>query len=607
MKEKWFVAAKKADFQAIAAKFGIDQVTARIIRNRDVIGDAAVEAYLHGSFSGLGAPSELKNCTSTAQILKKKILEKKKIRIIGDYDIDGVNATYILYRALSRCGAMVDYEIPDRMKDGYGLNIDLLRYASEEGIDTILTCDNGISAIDEIAYAKECGMTVLVTDHHEPLFAQEETTNVKKHAMCIFSEKEQRTYLLPPADQIVNPKQPFCPYPYKKLCGAAVAWKVVCELYRLFDILAEAVEYLEFVGFATVGDVMDLDGENRILVREGLKRLRTTENYGMRALIQANELDPSALQSYHIGFILGPCINASGRLDTAKRSLCLLLAENEAEAQQLAQQLKALNDERKQLTLEAVEEAGAMIEENDDSENGPTASDRVLVVYLPHCHESIAGIVAGRLRERYGKPTFVVTDGEASAKGSGRSIEAYSMFEEMVKCQDLFLKFGGHPMAAGFSLEKSRISEMRHRLNENCTLTEEDMAEKVMIDVPMPIDYISERLIEELSVLEPFGKGNEKPLFAERNLKLLSARMIGKNAKAVKLQVMNVSGCQMEALYFGDPEMFREYLIEKYGKEEVQKLFWGKENRITLDIAYYPSVNEYQGRKTIQIVIRHFR
>ena len=607
MKEKWFVAAKKADFRAIAAKFGIDQVTARLIRNRDVTGDAAVEKYLHGSLACLGDPAKLKGCTETAQILKEKIAEKKKIRIIGDYDIDGVNSTYILYHALSRCGAEVDYEIPDRMKDGYGLNIALLRYAAEEGINTILTCDNGISAIEEIAYAKERGMTVLVTDHHEPLFAgYGEEESGKEHAVRVVSEKEQRTYLLPSADQIVNPNQPFCPYPYKKLCGAAVAWKVVCELYRLFGIPEESMEYLEFVGFATVGDVMDLDGENRILVKEGLKRLRETENYGMRALIQANDLDPSSLQSYHIGFILGPCINASGRLDTAKRSLRLLLAADETEAQQLASQLKALNDERKQLTLDAVEEATAMIEKETDPE-GPRKSDRVLVVYLPNCHESIAGIVAGRLRERYGKPTFVVTDGENSAKGSGRSIEAYARFEEMVKGQDLFLKFGGHPMAAGFSLEQSRISEMRRRLNENCTLTDDDMAEKVMIDVPMPIDYISQHLIEELSILEPFGKGNEKPLFAERNLQLLSARVIGKNARAVKLQVMNRAGCQMEALYFGDPEVLRSHLIEKYGENEVQKLFWGKENRTAMDVTYYPSVNEYQGRKMLQIVIRHFR
>lgn len=604
MKEKWFVAAKKADFQALAARFGIDQVTARIIRNRDVIGEEAMASYLTGTLQQIPSSKLLKNAADSAQILKQKCEQRKKIRIIGDYDIDGVNATYILYQALKRCGADVDYEIPDRMKDGYGLNIDLLRYAFEEGIDTILTCDNGISAIDEIAYAKKCGMTVIVTDHHEPLYVDADDTNEKEQAIPVYSEADERTYLLPPADLIVNPKQPGCRYPYKKLCGAVVAWKVVCELYRLFGIEKEAENFLEFVGFATIGDVMDLDGENRILVKEGLKRLRTTDNYGWHALILANNLDPSAVQSYHVGFVLGPCINASGRLDTAKRSLRLLLAENAEEAAELAAQLKALNDERKTMTQNAVEEACAVI---DSEEKQSGQSDRVLVVYLPQCHESIAGIVAGRLRERYGKPAFVITDGETSAKGSGRSIEAYSMFEEMVKCQDLFLKFGGHPMAAGFSLEKEKIPEMRRRLNENCTLTEDEMAERVMIDVPMPIDYITEELVEELSVLEPFGKGNEKPLFAERGLQLLTARVIGKNARAVKLQVMNQSGCVMEALYFGDPEILRTYLADQYGEQEVQKLFWGKQNRTSLDITYYPSINEYQGRRTLQIIIRNFK
>lgn len=603
-KEKWFVAAKKADFQAIASRFGIDQVTARIIRNRDVIGEEAVDRYLHGSLKDLNAPGLLKGCAESAALLQTKIAEKKKIRVIGDYDIDGVNATYILYRALQRCGARVDYEIPDRMKDGYGLNVQLLRLALEEGIDTVITCDNGIAALDEIAYAKEQGLTVIVTDHHEPLFTEEASE----------AGDTMRSFRLPAADVIVNPKQPGCPYPYKKLCGAAVAWKVVCELYRLMGCAKEAEEFLAFVGFATVGDVMDLDGENRILVKEGLKRLRVTQNCGMRALIQANHLDLASLNSYHIGFVLGPCINAGGRLDTAKRSLRLLLAQDAQEAAELAAQLKELNDERKQLTQDAVEEACAAIERGEivgeeagSYEQGPRQGDRVLVVYLPDCHESIAGIVAGRLRERYGKPVFVVTKGETSAKGSGRSIEAYSMFEEMVQCQDLFLKFGGHPMAAGFSLEESRIGEMRRRLNENCTLTEEEMAEKVMIDVPMPIDYVKESLIEELSVLEPFGKGNEKPLFAERGLKLLTARILGKNANVLKLQVLNQAGCMMEALYFGDPTVLQNYLTEKFGETEVQKLFWGKLNHTELDVTYYPSINEYQGRRTLQIVIKNFK
>ena len=610
MNEKWYVAAKKADFQGIAKRFGIDPVTARIIRNRDVVGDDEIRQYLYGTRAELGDPAQLQGGLEAASLLKQKIEAGKKIRIIGDYDIDGVNSTYILYRALTRCGAQVDYEIPDRMKDGYGLNISLLKLALEEGIDTVLTCDNGISAIAEIAYAKENGMTVIVTDHHEPLFEevpeedQAETIQPQTDtARRIPSPDGTRIFRLPPADVIVNPKQPNCRYPYKKLCGAAVAWKVVCLLYRLYGMEEEAEQFLQFVGFATVGDVMELDGENRILVKEGLKQLRITQNYGWRALIQANNLDFDTLNSYHIGFVLGPCINASGRLDTAKRSLRLLLAKDAAEAELLAARLKQLNDERKELTQAAVDLACEQIDGSTE------ANDRVLVVYLPDCHESIAGIVAGRIRERYGKPTFVVTNAEAEdeAKGSGRSIEAYSMFEEMVKCQDLFRKFGGHPMAAGFSLPRSRIDEMRRRLNENCTMTEEDMAEKIMVDVPMPINYIRESLVEELSVLEPFGNGNEKPLFAERHLKLLSARILGKNANVLKLQVVNATGCTMEALYFGIPDNILSYLTDKYGKNEVQKLLWGKVNQIEMDLTYYPSINEYQGRRTLQIVIKNFR
>ena len=610
MNEKWYVAAKKADFQGIAKRFGIDPVTARIIRNRDVVGDDEIRQYLYGTRAELGDPAQLQGGLEAASLLKQKIEAGKKIRIIGDYDIDGVNSTYILYRALTRCGAQVDYEIPDRMKDGYGLNISLLKLALEEGIDTVLTCDNGISAIAEIAYARENGMTVIVTDHHEPLFEevpeedQAETIQPQTDtARRIPSPDGTRIFRLPPADVLVNPKQPNCRYPYKKLCGAAVAWKVVCLLYRLYGMEEEAEQFLQFVGFATVGDVMELDGENRILVKEGLKQLRITQNYGWRALIQANNLDFDTLNSYHIGFVLGPCINASGRLDTAKRSLRLLLAKDAAEAELLAARLKQLNDERKELTQAAVDLACEQIDGSTE------ANDRVLVVYLPDCHESIAGIVAGRIRERYGKPTFVVTNAEAEdeAKGSGRSIEAYSMFEEMVKCQDLFRKFGGHPMAAGFSLPRSRIDEMRRRLNENCTMTEEDMAEKIMVDVPMPINYIRESLVEELAVLEPFGNGNEKPLFAERHLKLLSARILGKNANVLKLQVANATGCTMEALYFGIPDNILSYLTDKYGKNEVQKLLWGKVNQIEMDLTYYPSINEYQGRRTLQIVIKNFR
>lgn len=587
MKEKWMVSAKRADFKAIAQKFGIDQVTARIIRNRDVIGEEAVKEYLYGGLEALHGPELLRGCQEAVKLLEEKIRQGKRIRIIGDYDIDGVNSTFILYRALTRCGASVDYEIPDRMKDGFGMNQNLVSLAFEEGIDTILTCDNGIAALDQIDYAKECGMTVIVTDHHEPFF--EDTA-------------EGRIYRLPAADVIVNPKQPGCPYPYKKLCGGAVAWKLVCALYHAMGIPEhESMEFLEFAAIATVGDVMDLDGENRIIVKAGLKRLAGTSNPGLRALIAANGLTGAEISSYHIGFVLGPCLNASGRLDTAKRSLRLLLAETQEEAAKLAQELKALNDARKQMTQDGVEQACKMIDTTS------LANDRVLVVYLPECHESIAGIVAGRLRERYYRPVFVVTDGEESAKGSGRSIEAYSMFEEMVKCQDLFMKFGGHPMAAGFSLERERIGEMRRRLNENCMLTEEDLTPKITIDVPMPIDYITEDLIEGLSVLEPFGKGNEKPLFAEKNLKLLSARILGKNRNVLKFQAANQTGTIMDALYFGDVEQFQEELVRIYGETEIQKLYLGRENRVHASVIYYPAVNEYQGRKTLQIVIKNYQ
>ena len=585
--EKWFVAAKRADFKAIAEKFGINQVTARIIRNRDIVGEEAIREYLYGGRGELHSPRLLGGAMDAALLLKEKIGKKKKIRIIGDYDIDGVNATYILYRGLQKLGAEVDYEIPDRMKDGYGLNINLIRLAYEEGVDTILTCDNGISAIDQIAYAKELGMTVVVTDHHEPLFEEQDVEKVWK---------------LPRADVLINPKLPKCTYPYKKICGAVVAWKLIQMLYVVFGRQErEADGFLPFAAIATVGDVMDLDGENRIIVKLGLRDLETTQNPGLRALIRAAGLEDAELTSYHIGFVIGPCINASGRLDTAKRSLRLLLCEDAKEANLLAAQLKQLNDERKDLTAKGVEQAVNQIESTSLKE------DRVLVVYLPDCHESIAGIIAGRIRERYHKPVFVLTDGQDCVKGSGRSIETYSMFDEMIRCQDLFLKFGGHPMAAGLSLVKENVPVFRRRINELCRLTEEDFVEKVMIDVPMPLDYITEDLIDEFHVLEPFGKGNTKPLFAEKNLKLQKAAVLGKNRNVLKFTVYNQNGTSMEAMYFGDVEQMQEYLAEKYGRVELEKLFQGRVNDMYLSVTYYPTVNEFRDRKTLQIVIQNYQ
>lgn len=584
--EKWYVAAKRADFQAIGEKFHIDQVIARIIRNRDVVGNEAIDEYLNGTLEHLHSPELLDGCREAADLLLKKIEQKKKIRIIGDYDIDGVNATYILYRGLRRLGARVDYEIPDRMKDGYGLNIHLVELARGEGADTILTCDNGITALEQTEYAKKLGMTMIITDHHEPLYEEKEGEKIWK---------------LPRADVLIDPKLESCRYPFKKLCGAAVAWKLIQMLYQISGLDPMALEFLPFAAIATVGDVMDLEGENRIMVKWGLKALEETKNPGLRALIRETGLEGSSLSAYHIGFVIGPCINASGRLDTAKRSLRLLLAEDEAEARELAVELKQLNDERKDLTARGVEQAVMKIEHT------PLGKDRVLVVYLPGCHESIAGIIAGRIREKYHKPVFVLTDGTDCVKGSGRSIETYSMFDEMVKCQDLFLKFGGHPMAAGLSLPGDKVEEFRRRINEACTLTEEDFVEKVMIDVPMPIDYITEELIGQLSLLEPFGKGNTKPLFAERDLKIQTCSILGKNKNVVKMTVWNQGGTAMEALYFGDVETFLEDLQKKWGREAVEKLLMGQSTDITLSVTYYPSVNEFRGRRTLQIVIQNYR
>ena len=585
--QKWVVSAKKANFKEIGEKFHIDQVTARLIRNRDVVGDAAIDEYLNGGISNMHDPFLLKNMDKAVELLTEKISKQKKIRIIGDYDIDGVTSTYILYKGLLRLGAKADYDIPDRIKDGYGINQNLIQKAYEEGVDTILTCDNGISAIDQIDFAKKLGMTVIVTDHHELRSAQTE-------------QGEQ--FLIPGADAVINPHQPECPYPYKNLCGAVVAYKLVCALYQKQRIPAvEIEEFLPFAAIATVGDVMDLTGENRIIVKEGLLRLPGTPNKGLQALIRVNDLEGKEINSYHIGFVIGPCINASGRLDTAKKALHLLLTEDAKEAEELADELLLLNNQRKEMTLEGYEEAVQQIEDN-----GYTR-DKVLVVYLPECHESLAGIIAGRIREKYYRPVFVLTDGETCVKGSGRSIETYSMFEEMQKCAELFLNFGGHPMAAGLSLEKENIGLLRQRLNERTTLTEEELMEKVVIDVPMPLSYITQPLIEELDLLEPFGKGNRKPVFAERNLQVLGARVLGQNKNVLKMQVADQYGTVMDALYFGDIEVIRSYLEEKFGFSEVEKMFQNRRSNVVLSVIYYPSINEFRGNRQIQIVIQYYR
>ena len=573
--EKWFVTMKKADFNGIAEKYQISPIIARLMRNRDVIGDEAIDFYLNGTVDDLYDGLLMKDMDRAVDILKEKIEEGKKIRVIGDYDIDGVNATYILQQGLAGLGADVDTDIPDRIKDGYGLNQMLIDRALEDDVDTIVTCDNGIAAMSEIAYGKENGMTIVVTDHHEVPYLEE---NGKKK------------YLLPPADAVVDPHRADCEYPFKGLCGAAVAYKLVEVLYRVSRKSEQEVEHLqdnlmENVAIATIGDVMDLVGENRVFVKKGLELLKTTKNEGLHALMQCTGVDTANLNTYHIGFVLGPCINAGGRLDTAKRALELLNASNRREAVTLAADLKELNDSRKEMTEEGVEEAVRQIESSSWKD------DQVLVVYLPKCHESIAGIIAGRIKERYYRPTFVLTRGETGVKGSGRSIKAYDMFAEMSRCRELFTKFGGHKLAAGLSLEEENVEVFRKRINELADLTEDDLQMKVSIDMRLPFPYINEELIHELKILEPFGKGNGKPLFAESKLRVIQPRIFGKNRNVLKCRLEDQQGNQMEAVYFG----------------EVEDCLQQMEKKQIMSFTYYPSINEYMGRRTIQLTIVNYQ
>lgn len=585
--ERWVLLRKGADFEAIGKKYQISPRLACLIRNRDVIGEEAVDRYLNGTISDLYDGMLMKDMDKAIDILKEKILEDKKIRVIGDYDIDGVNATYILLEGLERLGADVDSDIPDRISDGYGLNRHLVERAYEAGVDTLITCDNGIAAADEIAYGKEMGMTVIVTDHHEVPFDEYDG---------------EKRYRIPPADAVMDPKQPDCLYPFKGLCGAAVAYKLMEALWEsMGKDSADLDDLIENVAIATIGDVMDLEDENRIFVKEGLQMLRRTKNPGLKALIECTGIDKNSLNSYHIGFVLGPCINASGRLDTAKRALELLRAGTQKEADILAGDLKALNDSRKDMTEEAVKQAEEQVETTTISK------DKVLVVYLPDCHESLAGIVAGRIRENYYKPVFVLTDAEEGVKGSGRSIDGYHMYEELNKCKELLTKFGGHRLAAGLSLPKENVGKFREMLNKNCTLTEEEMKEKVTIDMEMPFGCVTEGLVKELELLEPFGKGNTKPVFAARDVTLLGARILGKNRNVLKLQLQDVNGCRIEAMLFHHADDFLGKLEEQYGKTEVEALLKGRGRQIRISMTYYPDINEYMGEKTPQIVVTHYR
>lgn len=585
--ENWVLLRKGADFQHISEKFHISPRVASLIRNRDVIGDDAIEKYLNGTIADLYDGMLMKDMDKAVAVLGEKIKENAKIRIIGDYDIDGIQSTYILLEGFRMLGADVDSDIPDRIKDGYGLNRNLIDRALEADVDTIITCDNGIAAAEEIAYAKSMGMTIVVTDHHEIPYTE---------------IGAGRRYILPEADAVVDPKQEDCTYPFKGLCGAAVAYKLVEALMEAMGKDAEDADYLmENVAIATIGDVMDLVDENRIFVKQGLDMLKRTENLGLKALMECTGVNVDKLSSYHIGFVIGPCMNASGRLDTAKRALELLEAKKVAEADLLAGDLKALNDSRKDMTAQAVEEAFIQVE------NSELKDADVLVVYLPECHESLAGIVAGRIREKYYRPVFVLTKGAEGLKGSGRSIETWHMYEGLNRVKHLLSKFGGHKMAAGLSMPEENLEQFRKEINEKSGITPEDLNEKIAIDMQLPFECVNEKFIGELAVLEPFGKGNARPVFAERQVQVESARILGKNKNVLKLQVKDLHGTRMDAMYFGDVNTFVEYVREKFGDIACECLLRGHGHGIVMAFTYYPDINEYQGVRTPQIVIQNYK
>lgn len=566
---KWLVYNKRADFKAIGEKYHIDPVVARILVNRDVGDDASIAAYLHPSKKDFGDAGLLQDMDKAIALLQKAIQQNTKIRIIGDYDIDGIQSTYILHQGLLRVGADADYAIPDRIEDGYGVNIRLMERCVMDGIGLVITCDNGIAAAEAIAYAKKEGLTVIVTDHHEVPYE------------LVGGKKE---YHLPPADAVIDPKREDCAYPCKKLCGAVVAWKVILQLYQQHGIPEEeAMAFIENAAFATIGDVMELVEENRTIVALGLERLRHTKNIGMQTLIARCDLSMDRISAYHVGFVLGPCLNASGRLDSATKALQLLEAEDTKEAVRLAEELRQLNEERKVMTEQGIAQATREIEQKE------LMRDAVLVVYLPAVHESVAGIIAGRIRERYERPTFVLVDAADGdgAKGSGRSVEGFSMYDEMCKCKGLFSKFGGHPMAAGLSLPKEQIEKFREEINANTQMTKEEMQTVIHIDVPMPFSYIREDLISQLEILEPFGNGNPKPIFAQKNVRIMRKFPIGKQKQFLRMELQGEDGFCMEGLYFGDVDVLEEIEQEKG----------------CITITYYPQVNEYRGRKTLQIVV----
>lgn len=585
--EKWLLRNKKVDLKAMSEKYKISQLLCKLMVNRDIIDENIINSYINPVYKYLHSPKTMKDVVIAVDIIKRKIQENKKIRIIGDYDVDGIISVFILYTALKKCGANVDYEIPDRIKDGYGINENIVKVAYDEGVDTIITCDNGISAIDQIQYAKDLGLTVIVTDHHDVPFIEEDGV---------------RTFLSSQADAIINPKQIECEYKFKSICGAGVAFKLMEALYEEIGMdKEECYKLIEFIAIATVCDVVDLIDENRIFVKNGLEMLNNSKNIGINALKKACGLEDKEITAYHLGFVIGPCLNASGRLDSAKKGLELLLMEDDEEAKNLAQEIVDLNDARKNMTKEGVDRAINIIDSTDIN------NDNILVVYIPDIHESLAGIVAGRVKEKYNKPTIILTKSEEGVKGSARSIEEYNMFEGLLACKELLDKFGGHPMAAGLSLQEDKVDELRIALNNKCELTDEDLTRKIMIDSSLPLEYLNLHLIEELNVLEPFGKGNAKPVFGVRDAKITKAMLLGKDKNVLKLKLLTNNNITIDAMIFNDLENFESKIIEKYGNEELDNLYNKSNNNIPMDFTFYPSINEWNGNKSIQIVVNGIR
>ena len=585
--EKWMLRNRKADLNAMSQKYGISPLLCKLIVNREINDENLLNSYIDPTYKYLHESTNMKDIKKAVEIIKNKIISNKKIRIIGDYDVDGIISVYILYTALKECGANVDYEIPDRIKDGYGINKNIVKIAYDEGVDTVITCDNGISAIEQIEYAKELGLTVIVTDHHDVPFIEEDGV---------------RTFISSNADAIINPKQIECNYPFKSICGAGVAFKLMEALYEELGMgKDECYKLIEFVAIATVCDVVDLIDENRIFVRNGLEMLNNTQNLGIKELKKATGLEDKEITAYHLGFVIGPCLNASGRLDSAKKGLELLLMEDEDDARNLAVEIVELNDARKNMTKEGVDTAVDIIESTD------VKNDDILVVYIPDIHESLAGIVAGRIKEKYNKPTIILTKSEEGVKGSARSIEEYNMFEGLLASKDLLDKFGGHPMAAGLSLQEDKIDVLRNDLNTKCGLTEDDLTKKIMIDASLPLEYLNLNLIEELNVLEPFGKGNSKPVFGVRDAKITKAMILGKDKNVLKLRILLNNNSTIDAMIFNDIENFEEKIISKYGKDTLENLYNKPNNSVPMDFTFYPSINEWNGNKSIQIIISGIR